>query len=98
MLLLDAHLPNNAKNHSNLVAQRTANCLHTKVDGNLFTAMADQATEMDIFRKTSINDDLWADEQIPEHTPMKDFYRGKVVFLTGGTGFLGQLYVEKLLR
>lgn len=72
--------------------------MHTKLDENLFIAMADQATEMDIFRKTSINDDLWLDERIPEQTPMKDFYRGKVVFLTGGTGFLGQLYVEKLLR
>lgn len=29
---------------------------------------------------------------------MVDFYRDKCVFLTGGTGFLGQLFVEKLLR
>lgn len=42
--------------------------------------------------------DLWADETAPETTPMRDFYRDKVIFLTGGTGFLGQLYVEKLLR
>lgn len=38
------------------------------------------------------------DESIPDSTPMKDFYRNKTIFLTGGTGFLGQLYVEKLLR
>lgn len=43
-------------------------------------------------------DDLWSEENIPESTPMRDYYRDKVVFLTGGTGFLGQIYVEKLLR
>lgn len=43
--------------------------------------------------------DLWSDENhIPESTPMRDYYRDKVIFLTGGTGFLGQIYVEKLLR
>lgn len=42
--------------------------------------------------------DSMVDESIPDSTPMKDFYRNKTVFLTGGTGFLGQLYVEKLLR
>lgn len=40
----------------------------------------------------------WFDESEPNTTPMRDFYRGKVIFLTGGTGFLGQIYVEKLLR
>lgn len=50
------------------------------------------------FRKQSINSDLWTDDAIPLDTPMRNFYRGKVVFLTGGTGFLGQIYVEKLLR
>lgn len=30
--------------------------------------------------------------------PIKEYYQNKVVFLTGGTGFLGQLFVEKLLR
>lgn len=33
-----------------------------------------------------------------DHTPMKDFYRDKVIFLTGATGVLGELFVEKLLR
>ncbi|XP_055837693.1 fatty acyl-CoA reductase wat-like [Episyrphus balteatus] len=31
-------------------------------------------------------------------TPMRLFFKDKSVFLTGGLGFLGQLYVEKLLR
>lgn len=50
------------------------------------------------FQKQTINSDLWTDEAVPFNTPMRDFYRDKVVFLTGGTGFLGQIYVEKLLR
>ncbi|XP_058825901.1 fatty acyl-CoA reductase wat-like [Topomyia yanbarensis] len=32
------------------------------------------------------------------NTPMGLFFRGKTVFLTGGTGFLGKLFIEKLLR
>lgn len=38
------------------------------------------------------------DETIPEDTPMKNFYRNKTIFITGGTGFLGQIFIEKLLR
>lgn len=29
---------------------------------------------------------------------MQQFYQNKTIFLTGGTGFLGQIIMEKLLR
>ncbi|XP_037040570.1 fatty acyl-CoA reductase wat-like isoform X2 [Bradysia coprophila] len=38
------------------------------------------------------------DETITNDSPMKRFYRNKTVFITGGLGFLGQLFIEKLLR
>lgn len=52
------------------------------------------------FRTRSINLDLWTEhnENLSKNSPMRNFYRGKTIFLTGGTGFLGQLWVEKLLR
>lgn len=33
-----------------------------------------------------------------QSTPMCNFFRDKTVFLTGSTGMVGQLIVEKLLR
>jgi len=31
-------------------------------------------------------------------TGIRGFYQGKSVFITGGTGFIGKVIVEKLLR
>lgn len=46
-----------------------------------------------------LNRDIILNEpHTPYSTPIKDFYRGKCVLLTGGTGFIGRLLVEKLLR
>lgn len=38
------------------------------------------------------------DEDNQKSTPIKDFYRDKTIFVTGGTGGIGQLLVQKLLR
>lgn len=33
-----------------------------------------------------------------EQSAIADFYKGRTVFITGGTGFMGKVLVEKLLR
>lgn len=38
------------------------------------------------------------DDDIYERSTITKFFKGKRIFLTGGGGFLGQLYIEKLLR
>lgn len=40
----------------------------------------------------------FAEETFSENSPLKSFYRDKTVLLTDGTGELGQVFVEKLLR
>lgn len=42
--------------------------------------------------------DLTSEVEIVKDSPITDFFRGKNVFVTGATGFLGHLYLEKLLR
>lgn len=37
-------------------------------------------------------------EEFSEFSPIQDFYKNKSVFLTGATGFVGQVIIEKLLR
>ncbi|XP_011178663.2 fatty acyl-CoA reductase wat [Zeugodacus cucurbitae] len=43
-----------------------------------------------------LNYDLSTEEI--ERSPMRNYFKGKTILLTGGTGFLGQLLLEKLLR
>ena len=34
----------------------------------------------------------------PETSQVKEFYKGKTVFVTGTTGFVGKVLLEKIIR
>lgn len=44
------------------------------------------------YKQMDLEDDIY------EKSTISQYFKGKCVFLTGGAGFLGQLYIEKLLR
>lgn len=41
---------------------------------------------------------VWIEEEEVTSSPVQDFYRDKCILLTGGSGFIGKLLLEKLLR
>jgi FlaA1/EpsC-like NDP-sugar epimerase len=46
----------------------------------------------------SEKDFAMTEEEEKKAAPVQSFYKNKVVLLTGGTGFIGKLLVQKLLR
>lgn len=55
--------------------------------------LSDTLTTVDINYKISDREVKNADM-----TPIQEFYKNSVIFMTGSTGFLGQVMLEKLLR
>lgn len=53
-----------------------------------------------LFLWTSQGRLLWSTwtKQFPKMASIEEFFADKVVFITGGTGFLGKVLLEKLLR
>lgn len=44
------------------------------------------------------NEAQFAVKNIDVLTPVRKFYDGRCIFITGGTGFMGKLLIEKLFR
>lgn len=42
--------------------------------------------------------DMRSISDVKSKTEVQNFYTGKTIFITGGSGFMGILLVEKLLR
>ncbi|XP_017469364.1 PREDICTED: fatty acyl-CoA reductase 1-like [Rhagoletis zephyria] len=55
-----------------------------------------EVLEKRLYSEGVLNYDL-SDEEV-ERSPIRNYFKRKTIFLTGGTGFLGQLLMEKLLR
>lgn len=52
------------------------------------------------FRMTSVMDNVSSTrlESKPELSEIQSFYKDSTVFLTGATGFMGSLILEKIIR
>lgn len=48
--------------------------------------------------KPKVNDSIAADQQKPHLSSIQEFYKDVTIFITGATGFLGKILLEKLLR
>lgn len=54
-----------------------------------------QKIDMDFIRDGVLYDTKVVDPNIPS---IPEFFRGRDVFVTGGTGFMGKVLIEKLIR
>lgn len=55
--------------------------------------------DMRVSEETAHNNELtMTEERKITSTPVMEFYRDKCVLITGGTGFIGRLLIEKMLR
>lgn len=52
---------------------------------------------LEVLGENSFNEPREVDES-EVGSPVQEFFRNTVVFITGGTGFLGKILIEKLLR
>lgn len=52
---------------------------------------------LEILGEKSFNEPQEIDESVVG-SPVQEFFRDAVVFITGGTGFMGKILIEKLLR
>lgn len=77
---------------SQFIVDTSQNCEELKFLIFRFFEMAPATTaSTEMYKNTN--------ESAPEDdTPVQKFYRGTNVFITGGTGFMGKILIEKLLR
>ncbi|XP_043675011.1 uncharacterized protein LOC122632366 [Vespula pensylvanica] len=59
--------------------------------------MSTKLTDLGETNNNNISD-LAFDENERRGTPIQEFYAGQKIFITGGTGFLGKVLIEKLLQ
>ncbi|KAK2586495.1 hypothetical protein KPH14_011393 [Odynerus spinipes] len=72
--------------------------LELKQDGEPYQE-ENMCTEMSVSQETNNNEILNNfDESERCRTPIQEFYAGQKILITGGTGFLGKILIEKLLR
>lgn len=61
--------------------------------------MSDETTNIDILTMTSTTFQNHIEKDaIDNYISIPEFYNGRSIFITGGTGFMGKVLVEKLLR
>lgn len=64
----------------------------------VFDTMGDWRVELAEAKRRINLTRLDLNEDDYKNSDVANYFVGKIVLLTGGAGFLGQLYIEKLLR